>query len=233
MTQLYVEFEQLPNKITEPDYDFDWESYNSKSEEKYEGNYDFVDSNADEEQTNCTVELDVEHVANALVSKHHSKIHLSCALWNTLEFLEYANADLPVVISGKFVIRIKFNFREVVIKTVKDYTIYRGVNYYRNFANILVYYNSEIIENTHKNVSFMCENLFLFVISGIMTFVKLQYGLCQSIESNILKRVSDILYRNSIIVLRYNPIELYVKFEHIAADGFQFDSDMENDRAKV
>ncbi|KAL4315050.1 hypothetical protein AHAS_Ahas15G0146300 [Arachis hypogaea] len=48
---------------------------------------------------------------------------------NAPEFLEYVNADPPVVVDGEFVIGMKFNSRKVVIKAFKDYTIHRGVNY--------------------------------------------------------------------------------------------------------
>ncbi|RYR05348.1 hypothetical protein Ahy_B06g085217 [Arachis hypogaea] len=95
--ELYVEFEQLPNMVEEHDYDFDWESYNSDSEEEYEGNYDVVDPNADEEQEDCTVESDVEDVANALASEHPFEEPsfmraLDLDAMNAPEFSEYADA---------------------------------------------------------------------------------------------------------------------------------------------
>ncbi|RYR14964.1 hypothetical protein Ahy_B04g071685 [Arachis hypogaea] len=61
-------------------------------------------------------------------------------------------------------------------------------------------HNGEVIRNTYEGVSFACENTFSFVVPGTITFAKLQYGLCQSIESDILKRVSNILYRSPIVV---------------------------------
>ncbi|RYQ98723.1 hypothetical protein Ahy_B07g086487 isoform D [Arachis hypogaea] len=64
--ELYMEFDQLPNTVEQDDHDFDGKSYNGDSEEEYEGNYDFVDPNADEEQEDCTIESDIEDVANAL-----------------------------------------------------------------------------------------------------------------------------------------------------------------------
>ncbi|RYR16367.1 hypothetical protein Ahy_B04g073370 [Arachis hypogaea] len=132
--ELYVEFDQLPNTMEQYDHDFDWESYNGDSEEEYEGNYYFVDPNADEEQEDCTIESDVEDVANALASEHPFEEPsfmraLDLDAMNTPEFSEYANADPPMVKDGEFVIGMKFNSREAVIKAVKDYTIHRGVDY--------------------------------------------------------------------------------------------------------
>ncbi|RYR74231.1 hypothetical protein Ahy_A02g008870 [Arachis hypogaea] len=110
------------------------EFYNGDSEEEYEGNYDFVDPNADKEQEDSTVESDVEDIANALASEHpFEEPSFMCSLdldaMNAPEFPEYANADPPMVIDGEFVIGMEFNSRETVIKTVKDYTIHRGVDY--------------------------------------------------------------------------------------------------------
>ncbi|RYR20283.1 hypothetical protein Ahy_B03g065390 [Arachis hypogaea] len=49
-------------------------------------------------------------------------------------------------------------------------------------VNLRVYYNGEIIPNTYEGVTF------------------LQNGLCDNIQSHILKRVSNILYRNHVQV---------------------------------
>ncbi|QHO41493.1 uncharacterized protein DS421_5g146230 [Arachis hypogaea] len=97
--ELYVEFDQLSNTVEQHDQDFDWKSYNSDSEEEYEGNYDFIDPNADEEQEDCTIESDVEDVPNALASKHPFEEPsfmraLDLDAMNAPEFLEYANAGL-------------------------------------------------------------------------------------------------------------------------------------------
>ncbi|XP_057739684.1 uncharacterized protein LOC130956688 [Arachis stenosperma] len=96
--ELYVEFDQLPNTVEQDDHDFDGESYNGDSKEEYEGNYDFVDPNADEEQEDCTIESDVEDVTNALASEHPFKEPsfmraLDLDAMNAPEFPEYANAD--------------------------------------------------------------------------------------------------------------------------------------------
>ncbi|RYR29368.1 uncharacterized protein LOC107606793 [Arachis ipaensis] len=120
--------------MEEHDHDFDWKSYKGNGEEEYEGNYDFVDLNANKEQEDCTVESDVEDVANTLASEHPFKElsfmrALDLDAMNALEFPEYANADPPVVVDGEVVIGMEFNSREVVIKAAKDCTIYRGVDY--------------------------------------------------------------------------------------------------------
>ncbi|RYQ83793.1 hypothetical protein Ahy_B10g102643 [Arachis hypogaea] len=67
-------------------------------------------------------------------------------------------------------------------------------------ANMRVYYNGEIIPNTHEGVTFVCEYPFSFVIPCTMSFIELQNGLCENIQSHILKRVSSILYRNYVQV---------------------------------
>ncbi|KAL4276776.1 hypothetical protein AHAS_Ahas20G0241000 [Arachis hypogaea] len=67
-------------------------------------------------------------------------------------------------------------------------------------ANIMVYHNGEVIPNTYEGVSFACESTFSFVVPCTITFAELQYGLCQSKESDILKRVSNILYRSPVVV---------------------------------
>ncbi|KAL4322190.1 hypothetical protein AHAS_Ahas14G0185700 [Arachis hypogaea] len=127
-------------------------------------------------------------------------------------------------------------------------------------ANIVDYHNGEVIRNTYQGVCFACENMFLFVVPCTITFVELQYRLCQSIEADILKRVTNILYRNLVVVfgglilfkvmlivdktsiqlmfhihqqtqVQQPRIELYVEFEHIAADEVKHDTDVQDDRA--
>ncbi|KAL4329786.1 hypothetical protein AHAS_Ahas13G0334900 [Arachis hypogaea] len=67
-------------------------------------------------------------------------------------------------------------------------------------ANLVVYRNSEIIRNTHEGVRFVYENPFSFVVPCIMTFMELQNSLCQSMENDMLTRVSSIMYWNPIII---------------------------------
>ncbi|XP_016191917.1 uncharacterized protein LOC107632773 [Arachis ipaensis] len=69
-----------------------------------------------------------------------------------------------------------------------------------DIANIRVYYNGEIIPNTHEGVSFVCECPFSFAIPYSTSFIELQNGLCVNIQSHISKRVSNILYRNPMQV---------------------------------
>ncbi|RYR27795.1 hypothetical protein Ahy_B01g051854 [Arachis hypogaea] len=70
----------------------------------------------------------------------------------------------------------------------------------KNIANLRVYYNGDVIPNTHERVTFVCEYPLSFVIPCTMSFVELQNGLCNNIQSHILKMVSNILYRNPVQV---------------------------------
>ncbi|RYR44843.1 hypothetical protein Ahy_A08g041119 [Arachis hypogaea] len=67
-------------------------------------------------------------------------------------------------------------------------------------ANLRIYYNGEVITNTHEGVTFVCECPLSFVIPCTMSFVELQNGLCNNIQSHILKRVSNLLYRSPVQV---------------------------------
>ncbi|RYR02138.1 hypothetical protein Ahy_B06g080970 [Arachis hypogaea] len=67
-------------------------------------------------------------------------------------------------------------------------------------ANLRVYYNGEVITNTHEGVTFVCECPLSFAIPCTMSFVELQNGLCNNIQSLILKRVSNLLYRSPVQV---------------------------------
>ncbi|RYQ94734.1 hypothetical protein Ahy_B08g089665 [Arachis hypogaea] len=67
-------------------------------------------------------------------------------------------------------------------------------------ANLRVYYNGDIIPNTHEGVNFVCQCLLSFAIPCTMSFVELQNGLCDNIQNHISKRVSNILYRNPVQV---------------------------------
>ncbi|XP_057755637.1 uncharacterized protein LOC130974804 [Arachis stenosperma] len=125
-------------------------------------------------------------------------------------------------------------------------------------ANIVPYHNGEVIRNTYEGMSFACESIYSFVVPCTVTFAELQYGLCQSIENNILKRVSNILHRSPVVVfgglvqfdvmpivdetsiqrmfhihqqakVQHPRIELYVEFEHITADEVQNDPNVQDD----
>ncbi|RYR59699.1 hypothetical protein Ahy_A05g025632 [Arachis hypogaea] len=69
-----------------------------------------------------------------------------------------------------------------------------------NIVNLRVYYNGEVIPNTHEGVTFVCEYPLSFAIPCTMRFVELQNGLCNNIQSHILKRVSNLLYRSPVQV---------------------------------
>ncbi|RYR43260.1 hypothetical protein Ahy_A08g039687 [Arachis hypogaea] len=70
----------------------------------------------------------------------------------------------------------------------------------KGIANIRVYYNGEVIPNTHEGVTFVCECPFSFAIPYTTSFVELQNGLCVNIPSHISKRVSHILYKSPVQV---------------------------------
>ncbi|XP_052117570.1 uncharacterized protein LOC127747570 [Arachis duranensis] len=67
-------------------------------------------------------------------------------------------------------------------------------------ANLRVYYNGEVITNTHEGVTFVCKCPLSFAIPCTIGFVELQNGLCNNIQSHILKRVSNLLYRSPVQV---------------------------------
>ncbi|RYR79671.1 hypothetical protein Ahy_A01g004489 [Arachis hypogaea] len=128
--------------------------------------------------------------------------------------------------------------------------------------NIVVYHSGEVVRNMYEGVSFACENIFLLVVSCTITFVELQYGLCQSIAADIVKRVTNILYTSLVVVfgglmqsevmpiidetsiqrmcrihqqtqVQHPRIELYVEFEHIVTDEVQHDPDVQDDRCEA
>ncbi|RYR65644.1 hypothetical protein Ahy_A03g011572 [Arachis hypogaea] len=70
----------------------------------------------------------------------------------------------------------------------------------KGITNLQVYYNGEVIPNTHEGVTFVCECLLSFAIPCTMSFVELQNGLCNNIQSHILKMVSNLLYRSPVQV---------------------------------
>ncbi|MED6177341.1 hypothetical protein PIB30_097306, partial [Stylosanthes scabra] len=49
---------------------------------------------------------------------------------NAPEFTKDMNLGLSFVMDGEFAIGMEFNFREAVIKAIKEYTICRGVDYW-------------------------------------------------------------------------------------------------------
>ncbi|RYR07746.1 hypothetical protein Ahy_B05g075162 [Arachis hypogaea] len=69
-----------------------------------------------------------------------------------------------------------------------------------NIANLRVHYNDEVISNLHEGMTFVCECSLSFAIPCTMSFVELQNRLCNNIQSHILKRLSDLLYRSHVQV---------------------------------
>ncbi|MED6145843.1 hypothetical protein PIB30_028949 [Stylosanthes scabra] len=115
-------------------------------------------------------------------------------------------------------------------------------------ANLVVYYNGEVIRDSSEGVSFRCPIPFCYHVPSTMTFDELKSGLCQSIEAHTLKRVQSNLYRMPVhlfggyvqfdtmpvvneVSMRqmfqcYNhnrahvpSIELYIEFEQVVADA--------------
>ncbi|RYQ79441.1 uncharacterized protein LOC110280427 [Arachis duranensis] len=111
-------------------------------------------------------------------------------------------------------------------------------------ANLVVYHNGEIIQNTHEGVRFVCQNPFSFVIPCTMTFIELQNGLYQSMENSILRRfdIMPIIDEESMqnmfqihrqTQMQQSQIKLYVEFENVETAEIQNNLDIEDDRAAV
>ncbi|KAL4397333.1 hypothetical protein AHAS_Ahas01G0181400 [Arachis hypogaea] len=111
-------------------------------------------------------------------------------------------------------------------------------------ANLIVYSNGEIIQNTHERVRFVCQNPFSFVVPCTMTLMELQNGLCQNMENSILTRfdimpiIDEASMQNMFQIhrqtqMRQPQIELYVEFENVEVDRIQNDLHIEDDRAAV
>ncbi|RYQ84850.1 hypothetical protein Ahy_B10g104341 [Arachis hypogaea] len=114
------------------------------------------------------------------------------------------------------------------------------------YCNLRVYYNGEIISNIYEGVTFDCECPFSFTIQCTMSFLELQNGFCENIQSHISKRVSnislEILYNYLFQIISITDdacmqqmfyiyqqtrfhvpmIELYVEFEqHMRMDAVE------------
>ncbi|XP_015970561.1 uncharacterized protein LOC107494042 [Arachis duranensis] len=116
--ELCIEFEQ-----SAADRDIESKDYNSDSEEEFESNYEVVDPGVDEDQVDDAMVADVADVANALANQQPfvEPTHACTGVSSILK--------LPVMTDGEFTVGMEFSSREAVIKTLKDYTIRRGVNY--------------------------------------------------------------------------------------------------------
>ncbi|XP_016178918.1 uncharacterized protein LOC107621410 [Arachis ipaensis] len=123
--ELYVEFEQ-----STADRDIELEDYNS----------------VDEDHADDVMVADVANVANALANQQPFEEptfmrSLDLEAMHAPEFPQYVNAaELPVMPDGKFTVGMKFNSREAVIKAMKDYTIYRGVDYRVHESEPIIFY---------------------------------------------------------------------------------------------
>ncbi|RYR41203.1 hypothetical protein Ahy_A08g037596 [Arachis hypogaea] len=88
----------------------------------------------------------------------------------------------------------------------------------------------EIISNTYERVTFVCEYPFSFTNLCTMSFAKLQNGLCENIQSHILKRfqimpiIDDACMQHMLYIYQQTrfhvfKIELYVESEqHMSLD---------------
>ncbi|RYR33629.1 hypothetical protein Ahy_A10g048256 [Arachis hypogaea] len=54
---------------------------------------------------------------------------LNLEAMHALEFPEYMNAEIPIMVDGEFAVIMEFSSREAIIMMMKDYTIRRGVDY--------------------------------------------------------------------------------------------------------
>ncbi|RYR60742.1 hypothetical protein Ahy_A04g017798 [Arachis hypogaea] len=128
--ELYIEFEQ-----SAANRDILLEDYNSDSEEGFESNYEVVDPGENKDQVDDTMVTDVADVANTLTNQQPFEgptfmRSLDLEAMHAPKFPQYINAaELPIVTDGEFTVGMKFSSREAVIKTMKDYTICRGVDY--------------------------------------------------------------------------------------------------------
>ncbi|RYR59267.1 hypothetical protein Ahy_A05g025118 [Arachis hypogaea] len=94
---------------------------------------------------------------------------------------------------------LSYTYVVVLIRCVKKIGV-GEVEVIENITNLRVYYNGEVIPNTHEGVTFVCECPLSFAIPCTMSFVELQNGFCNNIQSHILKRVSNLLYRTPVQV---------------------------------
>ncbi|RYR42420.1 hypothetical protein Ahy_A08g038897 [Arachis hypogaea] len=130
---MYVEFEEIDDvDFSEPN--IDWVDYNIESNEEFGGNYEVVGPTEDIEEDEIMVAGDMADVANALTGQHPSEepyfMHtLNFDDMHAPKFFEYVNTFPTVVADGEFAVEMKYNSKEVVIASVKEYTIRRGVDY--------------------------------------------------------------------------------------------------------
>ena len=67
-------------------------------------------------------------------------------------------------------------------------------------ANIVVYFNGDILINMSEDVTFICKKPTYFSISYTMSFADLNSGFCRCIEAETPKTVEKITYRCPISI---------------------------------
>ncbi|RYR18617.1 hypothetical protein Ahy_B03g063237 [Arachis hypogaea] len=68
-------------------------------------------------------------------------------------------------------------------------------------VNLKIYYNGQIFPQTSEGVSFVCENPYDLVIPFGITYEKFKSSIfCQCVDNQILKRVTNIFYRQPVLV---------------------------------
>ena len=86
-------------------------------------------------------------------------------------------------------------------------------------ANIVVYFNGDILQNTSEGVIFVCEKPAYFSIPYTMSFADLESGLCRCIEAETPKTVEKITYRC--------PISIFGGFMQYQAIPISDDGDLQ------
>ncbi|RYQ99097.1 hypothetical protein Ahy_B07g086962 [Arachis hypogaea] len=69
-----------------------------------------------------------------------------------------------------------------------------------SYVSLRIYFNGQILYDTHEGVSFLCENPCVIIVSLSITYEGLKSVLCQNVGQQGLKRVSNILHRQPVLV---------------------------------
>ncbi|RYR46667.1 hypothetical protein Ahy_A07g032435 [Arachis hypogaea] len=138
--ELYIEFEQ-----SKANQNIESKDYNIDSLEEFESNYEVVDPDEDEDQVDNTLKSYVSEVVNTLANQHLFEVPsficiLDLEAMHALKFPKYMNVEPPVMVDSKFVVRMKFSFREIVIMAIKDCIICRGVDYRVYESKLVTFY---------------------------------------------------------------------------------------------
>ncbi|RYR20259.1 hypothetical protein Ahy_B03g065352 [Arachis hypogaea] len=83
-------------------------------------------------------------------------------------------------------------------------------------VSLKIYYNGQILPHTHEGVRFLCENPCVIIVPLSITYAGLNSVLSQSINHQVLKRVTNILYRQPVLVFGG-----FIQFQilHVADEG--------------